>query len=65
MTLSLERWSVCQPQPMYLTVMCAILSVKRRSCEKQAVKLREALNEKIDGVFQPKLPITEENDQSS
>ena len=33
-------------QPMYLAVMCAILSVKRRSYEKQAVKLREALNEK-------------------
>ena len=56
MTLSLERQPVCQPQPVYPTVLCAILSVKRRSCEEQAVKLREALNEKIDGVFHSRLP---------
>ena len=41
---------------VYLAVLCAILSVKRRSCEGQAVKLREALNGKIDGVLHPKLP---------
>ena len=58
MTLSHERQPVCQPQPVYPMVLCAILNVKRRSCEEQAVKLREALNEKIDGVFHSRLPLS-------
>ena len=58
MTLSYERQPVCQPRPVYPTVLCAILSVKQRSCEELAVKSREALNEKIDGIFHARLPLS-------
>ena len=47
---------MCQPQPVYLVGLCAILGVKRRSYEEQAVKLLEALNGKIEGVFHLKFP---------
>ena len=46
---------MCQPQPVYLVGLCAILVVKRRSHEEQAVKLLEALNGKIEGVFHLKI----------
>ena len=57
MTLSYERQPVCQPRPVYPTVLCAILSVKQRSCEELAVELREALNERIDGIFRETSPL--------